>query len=351
MHGVFLLLALTAPALLPAQLVRGRVLESGGNPIPRAIVELRRPTGEVVNRTVSGATGSFALNAPSAGRYSLRVAAIGYSPNPAPPFEVPAEGITYGDVRLARVAVTLADLEVLETARCGSLHAGSEAMSRLLDGARTSLEVMNSSISSAGNGFRVQMVHRRAMATSRDSTTSADTTASAVLRWPIEAIDPDSIRKVGFRVRAMFDVGEGHYWFGPDVRVLFANWFLESHCFRVAPRAADTAAIVVEFSPTERSSKVDIAGTLELDPATLALRRLTFEHRNLPRPLRNGVAGGEVQFVELPGGLWLPMTWRLYAPILESLHGGAIGISERSGRVLGVDIPNLSPPRRRTEEE
>ena len=353
MRGAFLILALMVPAILPAQLVRGRVQESGGTPIARAIVELRHPGGDVVVRSTSGPSGAFALTAPAVGRYTLRVMAIGFTPHSGVEFDVPATGVVYGDVLLPRVAVTLADLEVLGTARCGSLQGGSEAMSRLLDGARTSLEVMKNSVSSGGNGFRVQMVHRRALATARDSTVTADTAAPSVLRWPIEAIDPDSIRKVGFRVRAMFDVGEGHYWFGPDARVLFADWFLEGHCFRVVPRAADSAAIVVEFSPSERSTKVDIAGTMELDPTTLALRRLTFEHRNLPRPLRNGVAGGELHFVELPTGVWLPMTWRLYAPILESVNGAAIGISERSGRVLGLDLPKqeLSAPRRRTEDE
>lgn len=350
MRAVLLFVALAVPALLPAQLVRGRVLEGGGTPIPRAMVELRLPTGQVANRGVTGATGAFAINAPTAGRYTIRVAAIGYTPHLSPPFTVSGEGVGYGDIRLARVAVTLAELQVLGTSRCGTGGTGSAVLTRLLEGARTSLDVMGGTLASS-DGFRVEMVHRQALATRRDSVISADTTAAALMRWPIESIDPDSIKWLGFMVPGEFAGGDaGHLWFGPDVRVLFAEWFLESHCFRVERRASDTTAITVVFDPVVERNRVDIGGTMVLDPNTLALRRLTFEHRNLPRPFRVGMAGGELRFAELPSGTWLPMSWRIFAPILSASTGGAIGSDERSGRVLGVGgdtgrVPG--PPTRR----
>jgi hypothetical protein len=354
MRRVLLMLALAVPALLPAQLVRGRVLESGDAAVPRAIVELRSLTGAVANRTVTGPTGSFALNAPTAGRYTLRVAAIGYAPHMAPAFDVPAEGVQYGDIRMNRVAVTLAELQVLGDSRCGQGGSGSTVLARLLEGARTSMDVMAGTLASAGDGFRVELVHRQALATRRDSVITADTTAASLMRWPIESIDPDSIRWLGFMVPNEFaGTGEGHLWFGPDVRVLFAEWFLESHCFRVERRDADTTAITVVFDPVPERDRVDIGGTMILDASTLALRRLTFQHRNLPRPFRAGMAGGELQFAELPPGTWLPIAWRIFAPILSSETGGAIGIDQRSGRVLGVDLPTvpLTTPPRRSEEE
>ena len=353
MRGVLLMVALVAPGLLPAQMVRGRVLEGGDDtPVPRAIVELRHGNGVVATRGLTGPTGAFAINAPAAGRYTIRVAAIGYSPHLAPPFDVPATGVTYGDIRLTRVAVTLTELQVLSTSRCGTGGAGSPVLARLLDAARTSLEVMGGSIAAGGDGFRVELVRRKALATRRDSVITADTTTAALMRWPIESVRPDSIQWLGFMVPGEHVNGDGgNLWFGPDVRVLFAEWFLESHCFRVVPRRADSSAITIVFDPVAERGRVDIGGTMVLDPHTLALRRLTFEHRNLPRPFRVGMAGGELRFAELPSGTWLPVSWRLFAPIVSETTGGTLGIEQLAGRVLGIDGGTPPrPPRRRTEE-
>jgi hypothetical protein len=354
MRGVFLVLVLLWPALACGQLVRGRVLEAGTDaPIARAIVELRLPGGQVANRGITAPNGSFAINAPRAGRYQVRVAAIGYSPYLAPGFEVPPEGVTYGDVRMTRAAVTLTELQVLGTSRCGTGGMGSDVLTRLLEAARTSLDVMSGSLTAGGNGFNVEMVHRQALATRRDSVISADTTRGAMMRWPIESIDPDSIKWLGFMVPSGF-AGEnaGHLWFGPDVRVLFADWFLESHCFRVEARSADTTAITVVFDPVIERGRVDIGGTMVLDPRSLALRALTFEHRNLPRPFRTGMAGGELRFAEQASGTWLPISWRIFAPIPSSATGAPIGIDERSGRVLGLEVlgSQPAPARQRLEE-
>jgi hypothetical protein len=344
---------LLIPTGLSAQLVRGRVLEAGaGTPVARAIVELRLPSGAVATRGVSGPSGTFTLNAPGAGRYHLRVAAIGYTPHLSPAFEVPAEGVTYGDVRLGRVAVTLAELKVLGTSRCGTGGTGSAVLARLLEGARTSLSVMSGTIAVSGEGFRAEMVRRRSLATRRDSLITADTTVLAPLRWPIQSVGADSLRRAGFMAGEPGVTIGGPVWLGPDVDVLFSDWFLESHCFRVAARSADTATIVVHYEPVIERGRVDIGGTLVLDRTTLALRQLTFVHRNLPAPIRAGTAGGELRFVELPNGAWLPMSWRLYAPTLSDTEGIVLGIEELSGRVLGLEMlgSQPAPARQRLEE-
>lgn len=333
MRGVFLTLALIAPALLPAQVLRGRVIEAGGAPVPRALVELRLPDGSVPARTRSGASGAYAIVAPGPGAYRLRVVAIGYSPHLSEAFAL-ATNTVHPDVTMARVAVTLADIEVLERSRCGS-GGGGAVLARLLDAARTSLDVMQATVT-ADSGFAVRVVRRTALATRRDSLITADTSAAQVTRWPIESVDPDSIRKVGFMVEGPVEGGTGYHWFGPDVRVLFAEWFLADHCYHLAGSAAD-GILTVRFEPTGSRRRVDIAGTLELDATTLALHRLTFEHRNLPAPLRAGAAGGEIRFAERGDGVWLPVEWRIRAPILGSRFRGAIGHSEASGFVIRQD--------------
>ena len=84
-----LAVGLMLPGTVSAQLVRGRVLESGDNtPIPRAMVELRLPNGQVASRGLSGPAGAFAITAPVAGR------AEGGSPPEAGPSAASAAKIT-----------------------------------------------------------------------------------------------------------------------------------------------------------------------------------------------------------------------------------------------------------------
>jgi hypothetical protein len=331
MRGVFLSLALVAPAIAPAQAVRARVLEEDGTPLPRALVELRRADGTVAARANSGRDGAFAVTAPAPGRYRLRVLAIGYSPYQSSFFELASAGRSVADVRLARVAVTLADLEVLERSRCGA-GAGT-VLSQLLDGARTALDVMHANLA-GGDGFTSRLITREALATRDDSLITADTSAVALVRWPLAAIDPDSIRRHGFMVEGPVPGGTGYHWFGPDVRVLFADWFLATHCFRVERRAAGDSVITLTFVPAATGARVDIAGTLVLDAETLALHRLTFEHRNLPSPLRPRSAGGEVTFAELGQG-WVPVSWWIHAPIVTEDRRTVLGSFERRGEVQG----------------
>jgi hypothetical protein len=332
MRGVFLSLALAAaPAVVSAQAVRARVLEEDGTPLPRALAELRRADGTVAARATSGRDGAVTVTAPAPGRYRLRILAIGYSPYQSSFFELTSAGRAVADVRLARVAVTLADLEVLERSRCGG-GAGT-VLARLLDGARTALDVMQANLA-GGDGFASRLITREALATRGDSLITADTSAVALVRWPLASIDPDSIRVFGFMTQGIVPGGMGYHWFGPDVRVLFADWFLANHCFRVERRATGDSVITLTFAPVATGARVDIAGTLVLDAATLALHRLTFEHRNLPSPLRAGSAVGEVTFAELGDG-WVPLTWRIYAPIVTDDLRTVLGSFERQGEVQG----------------
>lgn len=357
MRVATLLLTLGLPGLLPGQSVRGRVVGGGDSlPIPRAVVELRGVGTTFSARTTTSPSGAFAIAGPRAGRYQLRAAAIGFSPRRTEPFDLPAEGLRIDDVVLDRAVLTLRDLEVLETAtRCGALGAGSTVLTRLLDGARTSLEVMEQSMRTSGSSFRIEAVRRTSLAGRGDSIVTADTTRGGLARWPIAAVDPEILRADGFMSRGNLDFREGSTWYGPDLGVLSADWFLASHCFHVDLRRSDSSSITLVFEPVERGELVDIAGTLVLDPKTLALTAMTFEHRNLPDRLPRGVAGGEIRFAPLPSGLWLPMEWRIFAPIQGQRSGRAMGIEERSGSVVGVvggsgpATPHRDRPARRLE--
>ena len=325
-----LLLALLAPTLVGAQVVRGRAVSAEtGAPIPRAIVELRR--GEWSARTTTSASGAFTLAADGPGRYTLRVAAIGFSPSTLDRLVVPAGTLDAGDVMLSRVAFTLPELRVDAPSACQVSPGSGTVLGQVLDGARTALQVMEAGL---GDGeYRVERVVRRAVRGRRDSLITADTTRGQFAGWPIRAVAPDSLREFGFAVELPAYAGGGRRWFGPDVGALFADWFLGSHCFSLEPDRGDDAPIRLRFEPATAGRAIDVAGVFELDRETLALRHFRFEHRNLPRGFLPGVAGGEMAFAVLPSGAWLPVRWVIRAPI-ENTEGRVAGELRQEGRVI-----------------
>lgn len=333
MRFPLLLVLIGIPSILPSQLVRGRVVDSEGGSLSHALVELQSTTGQFSTKVVTTGTGLFALTVPAPGSYTVRLAAIGFSPKLTEPFEVSDFGYRLGQVALERAVISLAEIEVAVTDRCGSREGSGTTLARLLDAAQSSLDVMESAIS-GGSGYRIEQISRTMMGVSRPTVISADTSIRTMAAWPIISIGSDSLSKVGFSRLPPLSDGGGRMWYGPDVAVLFDQWFLESHCFTVASDGAEMIAVTFEPDGTNKDN-VEIAGTLLLDRGSLALSRLTFEHRQLPDRLVAGVAGGMIDFSRMPDGLWVPVVWRIFAPIQDA-RARAVGTVEVEGRLVGV---------------
>ncbi|MBE0593989.1 MAG: carboxypeptidase regulatory-like domain-containing protein, partial [Gemmatimonadales bacterium] len=70
---------MAVPALLHAQLVRGELVDSiAGRPVAAAIVTLVDTAGDEHGRTLTDATGRFAVRAPGAGDFRLRARIVGF---------------------------------------------------------------------------------------------------------------------------------------------------------------------------------------------------------------------------------------------------------------------------------
>jgi hypothetical protein len=133
----------------------------------------------------------------------------------------------------------------------------------------------------------------------------------------------------------------GPVYYGPDARVLFADWFLEGHCFSVAEDSADPGgrALLVRFTPRRSPRDVDISGTLRLNRETLQLRSLTFRYTGLGRWMPPDSAGGELSFRRLRTGVLIIDRWSIRAPIPVLRPGrqpGFFGFAESGGRVIEV---------------
>jgi len=327
-HCIAVASLLLLPASLQGQTIRGRVLDQSGQPLVGALIELREPAGRSIKIVLTASSGGFQLDAPTPGRYLYRVAAIGFQPQPLRPIDVPADGLRIPDIVLATMAMRLPDLMALGRGRfCAKNAAADATFERVLESAHTALQVMEAVVSEKRLGFQVGIIHTRTLYGTYTNFAVADTVVEPLARWPVLSINPDTLRVVGFsRMMSPGDEGTREYY-GPDARVLFSDWFLESHCFTIdkpkKKQGADT--LHVHYAPAHKSKLVDVAGELVLDAHNLALLQFSFRLRNLPNWMPDEAAGGEMQFTALKSGLWMTKSWSIWAPV------GGLGPARRLG--------------------
>lgn len=343
-------LALLALACLQAgaaqgQAVQGRVLElPGGDPLAGALVTLVDSAGSEVTRGATSPSGGFVLSADTAGRYHVVIRRIGQHPWRSPAFAL-AAGTTYPvTFRVDARPYELPTLTVeARRSRCGARPGDSGVLGGLLESAEVALQLAKATADERRLAFSTATYLKR-LAPDLRVLDSASTGATRLARWPIESADPDSLRTWGFVRRPAPDPSSGSeedgspIYYGPDARVLFSDWFLASHCFRVDEEQA--GRLEVRFAPELRGDRAAIEGRLLLDRGSMELRRLDFEYVGLPRWVPKGKAGGFVELRRLPGGAWVPRSWQLRAPLAVRSAGSSRlrhnGWLETGGRVTAV---------------
>jgi hypothetical protein len=342
-----------AAALLPvagsarAQTVQGRVVElPGEDPIAGALVALVDTAGREVARSATSPSGGFVLAAGTAGRYHVLIRQIGQQPWRSPVFAL-AAGATYPvtlQVDAQPYELPMLTVEARRS-RCGVRPGEQGILGALLEAADVALQLARAT---ADEGRLAFSTARYLKQLGRDLRLmdSVDAGVSRLASWPIESAHPDSLEVWGF-VRqpppqermstAQTDVGPIYY--GPDARVLFSEWFLASHCFRVK-EAEGGRLLEVRFEPERRGDRAEIDGRLVIDRGTMELRRLEFEYVGLPSWVPKGKAGGFVELSRLREGAWVPRAWALRAPHPVRTRGSPWlrlgGWLETGGRVTAV---------------
>ena len=303
-----------------AQTIRGRLVDSVNRaPVPSALAELRDLQGTLVTQTFTSPSGTFVFVAQANTKYQVRIAAIGFAKHAPLNVTVGADPVVLPDIALTAVVVTLPELHALAGKRaCGSSQLNAETFGGLLESAHTSLQMMDATLRSAQLGFEIQTIRRIAVKTAKDSSISADTISGTLHTWPIGALSIDSLKALGFQRPKTMDEGSGRHYYGPDMQVLFSDWFLDSHCFTLDKDRSKGDTVVIKFDPAGKPKNVDISGEMILDRTSLTMRRLTYEHRNIPDGVPDRSAGGEMKFAEKSEGLWLPVEWAIWAPMTEA---------------------------------
>jgi hypothetical protein len=340
--GVILLSLLSAP--LSAQEWSGRIHAStDSSSVAGALVILLDSLGREVKRTLSTPSGGFGFTLPSPGGYQLRILRIGYAA-----WMSPLNRFAQGERKESRLTIEdrviqLAAIEVTAArSRCGVRPGEGDIIASLLNEAEKALAITDQTIRQGTLRFRTETYLSRPTADGAIGERETATSSGQAM-WPVASAPPDTLAKYGFVHEPARDPSElqpvpGPVYFGPDARVLFADWFLDAHCFSVLANRDSTANVVVEFVPSRRGARRDIRGRLTLDRRSLELRTLQFWYTGLGRWVTADSAGGSMSFRKLASGAWIIDRWVLRAPIplVGRRDTVLFGFAESGGQVREI---------------
>jgi hypothetical protein len=128
-------------------------------------------------------------------------------------------------------------------------------------------------------------------------------------RAPYVSVPAGELAAKGF-VRRNPD--QNYTYFAPDAEAFLSDEFLDSHCMSLDK--VEGGLVGLAFRPVPGRRVPDIEGTLWIDQATAALRRLAFSYVNVPFGLTETRSGGEVLFSALPNGTWIVREWNIRMP-------------------------------------
>lgn len=127
----------------------------------------------------------------------------------------------------------------------------------------------------------------RQVTTGRRVATRTDTTRESLARWPVESVEPDSLRIRGFvRPLAPIEARQGLTYHGPDAEVLFSPWFLESHCFQSLVLTSPPYLNAIDFLRCSKFSLVwmgyDVAAVRKIRGVSIDAEAASEEATNSP---------------------------------------------------------------------
>jgi hypothetical protein len=293
-----------------AQIVRGTVLDSlTGAPVRDALVMLIGDDGAPRARALSLDAGSYAIAAPSPGRYSIRTKRIGFRAVQSHPFDVGEGEVRTHDILAPTVRVSLPSVTVHAQRHCVVRPGDGVPAFQLWEEVRTAL--YQTSIAQRGDLFQTTARRwaRELDTLARLVTSDSTWMLSGMAQRPFVALPADYLERVGFIERKSASTW---YFYAPDADVLLSEIFLRNYCFRVTE--GDHGLIGLAFEPAKKRKVADVKGVLWLDSSTAELRHLEFTYTKLPWGVPMSRVGGRVEFEQLASGVWIVRRWYVRAP-------------------------------------
>lgn len=329
-YSLAAILTIAGAAALPAQAVRGAIVDAGGIPVPGVVVLLLAPDSSVAGRALSAPDGSFFVAATTAGNYRLQTLRIGFRPVLSPPVALAA------GAEIAQRLVISALPSGLDTVRVGGRNVCGRA-SAAAAATATAWEQVRAAVTAA----ELTAVGRQVIATRVNYERRLDNVGwrtlqqrtdvrTEALTQPWRAPTPASLHEQGYITVGL----DSTSYRAPGLDMLGSTQFIDDHCFRLTS-GRDRATIGIAFEPVPDRRKVaDIRGTIYVDRATSELRTMEFRYTYPDVPDLADGARGSMDFVRLKGGAWAIARWEIRMPIRELRVAGA---GTRVGYVGGAE--------------
>lgn len=316
------LLAITAALVflqtpcLTAQTVSGRLVEqTSDRPVVGAFVLLVDADTIEFGRALTDALGRFSIEAPSAGRYALRSAVIGFRSTVTPIFDLSANQDIVVDFVIPGIPVALPTLFVEDRRTCGGPIEAGLAAATVWEEARKALNAVVWT-EQQGTLRHVLVKYERVLDPhTLEITDRRQRVIRDVYRGsPFLTGDPQSLTERGY-----IQGGEGRelHYEAPDANVLLSDDFAALHCFSLVAGTGDRSGFLgLAFEPDLTREIPDIEGVLWLDANTAELRSLDFSYTRIPYELEMDNVGGRVEFEHLPAGPWIVRRWWIRMPVI-----------------------------------
>lgn len=305
------LLVIAAP--LPAQIVRGRIVDQGtGGALPGAHVILVDTAGHEGASVLTTDDGRFAIRAPQAGTYALRVQRIGYSSTRSDAFSLGADETIEQQIAAPTASVRLDAITVNEKARCSAMEGEASDAARVWEEVRKALSATTLTRSQQLVAYTLRRFDRDLDASGRNVKTERTWDNDAFGKSAFSAVQPEFLAEHGYSRQ---EENLTHY-FAPDAGVLLSPGFLQHHCLKLQSGKADSANLVgLAFAPT-RQDVTEVEGALWVDRQSAELRSLEFRYTGLPVKARGPAFGGRVDYQRLPTGAWIVRDWVIRMPVI-----------------------------------
>jgi carboxypeptidase family protein len=301
------------PALLGAQIVRGRVTESGsGSAVGGVLVSLIDPRTRAQSvSTLSDPQGLYALRAPVAGTYQVEAKRIGVRRFVSRSIELASGETQVLNIAVEGLAYRLPETVVMGVAACTGATADAPRIGALWDEARTALAATRISLRERLFRGTISRYVRELDPRTRRVLKEEGRQIQGVMDKPFRAVDPDSLSIRGY----VTTDGRDKTYFAPDADVLLSDAFVSDHCFRLSPPSRQRRGMMgLAFAPTPGRRMPEIEGTMWLDGRTFELRLVEFKFVNTGDLPDDAVANGEVHFEKLTNGAWVVRRWFLRLP-------------------------------------
>ena len=251
---VAVMLLSLVPAILPAQSIRGVIVDRADMPLAGVVILLIGNSGSTAARALSNERGEFRLATPSAGSYRLRTLRVGFLPFTSGPIMLLSDQELTQRFVLRDVLFSLDTVRVVGRTAChlstdssAATFAVWEQVGTVL--AATQLTASERAITATTVAFErsidpyFQRVRRQSAAIH-----------SALVSEPWRSRSPDSLRAGGYVVTQ----SDTTTYYAPGLDALLSRSFLEDHCFHLTS-SPDTTRVGIAFEPShERRHLADI---------------------------------------------------------------------------------------------